>query len=53
MIKDEDGVLVGYVFADIDGSERDLGSWVADAKRAVSRGLELPTGFRIQWTGQY
>ena len=28
MIKDENGVLVGYVFADIDQTERDLGGWV-------------------------
>src|SRR5690606_37020280 len=32
MIKDENGVLVGYVFADIDLSARDLGGWVNDAK---------------------
>jgi Cu(I)/Ag(I) efflux system membrane protein CusA/SilA len=53
MIKDENGVLVGYVFADIDGAERDLGGWVEDAKRLVADRLELPAGFRIQWTGQY
>jgi Cu(I)/Ag(I) efflux system membrane protein CusA/SilA len=53
MIKNEDGELVGYVFADIDAAERDLGSWVKDAKRLVSEELELPAGFRIQWTGQY
>jgi Cu(I)/Ag(I) efflux system membrane protein CusA/SilA len=52
MIKDENGVLVGYVFADIV-SERDLGGWVKDAKRLVSERLELPPGFRLQWTGQY
>ena len=27
MIKDENGVLVGYVFADIDPTARDLGGW--------------------------
>jgi Cu(I)/Ag(I) efflux system membrane protein CusA/SilA len=53
MINNEDGELVGYVFADIDAAERDLGSWVKDAKRLVSEELELPAGFRIQWTGQY
>jgi Cu(I)/Ag(I) efflux system membrane protein CusA/SilA len=28
MIKDENGLLVGYVFADIDLAQRDLGGWV-------------------------
>jgi Cu(I)/Ag(I) efflux system membrane protein CusA/SilA len=53
MIKDEDGVLVGYVFADIDQTQRDLGGWVDDAKALVAARLQLPTGYRLQWTGQY
>jgi Cu(I)/Ag(I) efflux system membrane protein CusA/SilA len=53
MIKDEDGVLVGYVFADLDTSARDIGGWVNDAKRAVAAGLRLPAGYRLAWTGQY
>jgi Cu(I)/Ag(I) efflux system membrane protein CusA/SilA len=53
MIKDENGVLVGYVFADIDQTERDLGGWVRDAKAVVAAGLSLPAGYRLQWTGQY
>jgi Cu(I)/Ag(I) efflux system membrane protein CusA/SilA len=53
MIKDENGVLVGYVFADIDASKRDLGGWVNDAKRLVDQELSLPPGYRLQWTGQY
>ncbi|HEX8028589.1 MAG TPA: efflux RND transporter permease subunit, partial [Vicinamibacterales bacterium] len=53
MIKDENGVLVGYVFADIDPTQRDLGGWVDDAKAVVAAQLRLPTGYRLQWTGQY
>ena len=53
MIKDENGVLVGYVFADINSAERDLGGWVNDAKSLVTKGLVLPVGYRLQWTGQY
>jgi Cu(I)/Ag(I) efflux system membrane protein CusA/SilA len=53
MIKDENGVLVGYVFADIDPTQRDLGGWVDDAKALVAAQLKLPTGYRLQWTGQY
>ena len=45
MIKDENGVLVGYVFADIDGAQRDLGGWV-DGREAARRrrGSSLPAG---------
>jgi len=46
-------VLVGYVFADIDQTQRDLGGWVADAKAIVASQLTLPAGYRLQWTGQY
>lgn len=53
MIKDENGVLVGFVFADIDSTQRDLGGWVKDAKALVSAGLAMPPGYRLQWTGQY
>jgi Cu(I)/Ag(I) efflux system membrane protein CusA/SilA len=53
MIKDENGVLVGYVFADIDQTQRDLGGWVDDAKTLVAAQLRLPDGYRLQWTGQY
>lgn len=53
MIKNENGVLVGYVFADVDGSQRDLGGWVSDARRLVEAEVSLPAGYRLQWTGQY
>ena len=45
MIKDENGVLVGYVFADIDQTQRDLGGWVDDAKTMVASQLALPAGY--------
>ncbi len=57
MIRDEAGLLVGYVYVDIDAS-RDMGTYVADAKRqveqATGRGeLHIPSGFYLKWTGQY
>ena len=51
MYRDEDGLLSGYVYVDISG--RDIGSYVGEAKRAVARGLQLPAGYSIQWSGQY
>lgn len=53
MIRNENGTLVGYVFADFDSAQRDMGGWVNDAKAVVDQQLHLPPGFRIEWTGQY
>jgi Cu(I)/Ag(I) efflux system membrane protein CusA/SilA len=53
MIRDEAGMLVGYVYVDMDASRRDVGGYVADAKRAVARDLKLPPGYFLKWTGQY
>jgi Cu(I)/Ag(I) efflux system membrane protein CusA/SilA len=53
MIRDEAGMLVGYVYVDMDESRRDVGGYVADAKRAVARDLKLPPGYFLKWTGQY
>jgi Cu(I)/Ag(I) efflux system membrane protein CusA/SilA len=51
MIRDENGMLAGYVYVDITG--RDLGSYVSEAKRTVARELKLPTGYSLTWSGQY
>ena len=53
MIKNENGVLVGYVYADIIPTARDLGGWVDDAKALVADRLTIPSGYRLEWTGQY
>ena len=51
MIRDENGLLTGYVYVDIAGS--DLGSYVARAKQAVEREVAFPAGYGIEWSGQY
>ncbi len=58
MVRDEAGLLVGYVYVDIDQSQRDIGGYVDDAKAAVSKAmasgrLQLPQGYYLKWTGQY
>jgi Cu(I)/Ag(I) efflux system membrane protein CusA/SilA len=53
MIRDEAGMLVGYVYVDMDASRRDIGGYVDDAKRAVARDVKLPPGYFLKWTGQY
>jgi copper/silver efflux system protein len=51
MVRDEDGQLAGYVYVDTVTS--DIGGYVDAAKAAISRELTLPTGYTLQWTGQY
>ncbi len=53
MIRDENGLLAGYVYVDFDTSKIDVGSYVTEAKKAVAAGLTLPTGYSMVWSGQY
>ncbi len=50
MIRDENGLMNGYVYVDVSG--RDVGSYVAEAKKAVSK-IKLPVGYSLVWSGQY
>ncbi|MDP2861624.1 MAG: CusA/CzcA family heavy metal efflux RND transporter [Desulfobacterales bacterium] len=51
MLRNENGFLTGYVYVDITG--RDIGSYVAEAKKEVAKKLSVPTGYVLQWSGQY
>jgi Cu(I)/Ag(I) efflux system membrane protein CusA/SilA len=51
MIRNEDGLLTGYVYVDLAG--RDPGSYVGEADRLLRDRLKLPTGYSIAWSGQY
>ena len=51
MIRDEGGLLSGYVYVDMTG--RDVGGYVEDLKRAVADRVQLPPGYTIAWSGQY
>ena len=51
MIRSENARPSGWVYVDI--RDRDLGSFVDDAKEAVSAQVSLPAGYRLQWSGQY
>ncbi len=53
MIRDEAGMLSGYVYVDMDASKRDIGGYVDEAKRAVEKEMKLPSGYSLKWTGQY
>jgi Cu(I)/Ag(I) efflux system membrane protein CusA/SilA len=51
MIRNEDGLLTGYVFVDVDG--RDLDGYVQEADRLIREKVELPAGYAALWSGQY
>lgn len=51
MIRDEDGMLTGYVYVDID--ERDAGRYIAEAGPLIRDTVKLPPGYAISWSGQY
>ncbi|MEN6603524.1 MAG: CusA/CzcA family heavy metal efflux RND transporter [Bryobacteraceae bacterium] len=51
MIRNENGLLTGYVYVDVAG--RDVGSYIDEAKRLVHEHLKLPPGASIAWSGQY
>ena len=51
MIRNENGMLAGYVFIDIEGS--DIGSYVERAQKLLAEKLELPPGTWLEWSGQY
>ncbi len=51
VIKSEDAQLVGYVYVDV--ADRDLGSYVQEAQQVVADNVEVPSGYYLEWSGQY
>ncbi len=51
MIRDEDGLLTGYVYLDLN--TKDYGGFVNDATRLLNARLKLPAGYTYQWSGEY
>jgi copper/silver efflux system protein len=51
MLRDEDGMLTGYVYVDISG--RDVSGYVDEARQTLSKSLTLPAGYSVRWSGQY
>jgi len=51
MIRNEDGLLTGYVTVDVAGSTPV--DYVEQAKRELQSRLNLPPGYAILWSGQY
>jgi Cu(I)/Ag(I) efflux system membrane protein CusA/SilA len=51
MIRNEDGLLTGYVYVDI--TDQDPGGYIKEADRVLREKLELPAGYAVIWSGQY
>ncbi len=51
MIRDEDGLLTGYVYLDL--STKDYGGFVEKADRLLHEKLKLPPGYTYKWSGEY
>jgi len=51
MIRNENGLLTGYVYVDVAG--RDTNGYVEEAREVVRRQISLPAGYSILWSGQY
>ncbi len=50
-IRTENALLSAYIFVDIRG--RDIGGYVADARRAVNEQVKFPPGYYATWSGQF
>ncbi len=51
MIRDEDGLLTGYVYLDL--ATKDFGGFVSKADQLLRDKLKLPPGYTYKWSGEY
>jgi Cu(I)/Ag(I) efflux system membrane protein CusA/SilA len=51
MISSENGLLRGVVTLNV--RNRDVGSFVEEAKRVLNERLQLPPGYYVEWSGEY
>jgi copper/silver efflux system protein len=50
-IRTENSQLAAYIYVDM--RDRDLGSYVADAQKAVATQVKFPAGYYVTWSGQF
>jgi Cu(I)/Ag(I) efflux system membrane protein CusA/SilA len=51
VVRTEGAIPTAWVYVDVAG--RDIGGYVADARRAVAQMVPLPAGYSLAWSGQY
>jgi len=52
MLRNEDGQLVSFVFADV-AEEIGIADYVELARAVVADKVDIPSGYRIEWAGQF
>jgi len=50
-IRTENALLSAYIYVDI--RDRDIGSYVAEARKAVAAQVKFPPGYYATWSGQF
>jgi copper/silver efflux system protein len=50
-IRTENALLSAYIFVDI--RDRDIGGYVAEARKAVAEKVSFPPGYYASWSGQF
>jgi Cu(I)/Ag(I) efflux system membrane protein CusA/SilA len=50
-IRTENALLSAYIYVDV--ADRDIGSYVAEARRVVAEKVTFPAGTYISWSGQF
>ena len=50
-IRTENALLSAYIYVDI--RDRDIGGYVAEARKAVQDSVKMPSGYFISWSGQF
>jgi Cu(I)/Ag(I) efflux system membrane protein CusA/SilA len=51
MIRNEDGLLSGYVYVDM--ADRDPNGYIGEADRLLRKEVKLPPGYAFVWSGDY
>ena len=51
VVRTEDAMPTAWIYVDVAG--RDIGGYVAEARRMVEAEVELPPGYTVAWSGQY
>ena len=51
VVRTENATPTTWVYVDVAG--RDIGTYVTEAQRTVERDVTLPTGYRLEWSGEY
>jgi Cu(I)/Ag(I) efflux system membrane protein CusA/SilA len=50
-VRTENAQLAAYIYIDL--RDRDIGSYVADAQKAVAAQVKFPPGYYVTWSGQF